>query len=60
MLRKGDRIRVSRCGGIVVTYTFEEWDGVWIRSKSGIDDLHPLNILKVNGIPVCFDNYNPA
>ena len=54
VLRKGDRIRVSRCGGIVATYTFDGWDGIWIRSKSGIDDLHPASISKVNGKPMCF------
>lgn len=54
VLKKGDRIRVSRCGGIVATYTFECWDGNWIVSKSGIDDLSACSISKVNGTPTKF------
>ncbi len=53
-LKKGDKIRVSRCGGIVATYTFEGWDGNWIVSKSGIDDLSASSIEKLNGAPIDF------
>lgn len=53
-LKKGDRIRVSRCGGIVATYTFDHWDGNWIVSKSGIDDLAATSIEKLNGVPINF------
>lgn len=49
VLKRGDRIRVSRCGGIVATYTFDHWDGYWIVSKSGIDDLAAGSISKING-----------
>lgn len=53
-LKPGDRIRVSRCGGIVATYTFAGWEGYWAVSKSGIADLSPASILKVNGVPTTF------
>lgn len=55
ILKEGDRIRVSRCGGIVATYTFSHWDGNWIVSKSGIDDLSASSISRVNGQPVKFE-----
>lgn len=54
VLKRGDRIRVSRCGGITATYTFECWDGNWIVSKSGIDDLAASSISKLNGQPITF------
>lgn len=54
ILKPGDRIRVSRCGGIRATYTFDHWDGNWIVSKSGIDDLHALSVDRLNGEPCCF------
>jgi len=54
ILRRGDRIRCTRCGGIKRTYTFECWDGYWIMSKSGIDDLAATNIDMLNGKPVDF------
>ena len=54
VLKPGDRIRVSRCGGIESTYTFECWCGNWIVSKSGIDDLSASSISKVNGINTTF------
>lgn len=53
-LKPGDRIRATRCGGIVATYTFDHWCGQWACSKSGIDDIHVCHILKVNGEGVDF------
>lgn len=54
VLKPGDRIRCSRCGGIVATYTFDCWDGYWIVSRSGIDDISPTHISKLNGQPISF------
>jgi len=54
VLKPGDRIRCSRCGGIVATYTFDGWDGNWIVSKSGINDISPTHISKLNGQPISF------
>ena len=31
VLKKGDRIKVSRFGGLKPTYTFEGWDGNWMQ-----------------------------
>lgn len=54
VLKEGDRIRVTRCGGIKRTYTFSHFDGSWIVSKSGIDDLAASCIDVLNGKPVDF------
>ncbi len=54
VLRMGDRIVVTRCPGTKRTVTFEHWDGDWIVSRSGIDDISASNISKVNGEPVNF------
>lgn len=64
-LMKGDRIRVTRCGGSAPTFTFDgfadwftpEMAGKplrWMRSKSGLDDLSPFCVLAVNGVPTSF------
>lgn len=54
ILKAGDRIRASRCGGIRATYTFVCWDGDWIVTKSGINDIAAIHIDKVNGNQVNF------
>lgn len=54
VLKQGDRISCTRCGGIHTGYTFNGWDGYWIVSASGIDDLSPSCITKLNGKPVSF------
>lgn len=54
LLKPGDRIRVSRCGGLLRTYTFSHWDGFWAVSVSGISDLSPTSIDRLNGAPVSF------
>lgn len=53
MLKPGDRLRVTRCGGRTVTVTFQGWDGHWIRTAT-YDDVAPASIVKVNGRPVDF------
>lgn len=54
VLKKGDRIRVTKCPGTKRTITFDHWDGCWIVSKSGIDDYAPSTIDRLNGQPVDF------
>lgn len=65
VLKPGDRIRVTRCGGASPTYTFDGWASWltpeyagrpprWMQSKSGIDDLSPFCVLAVNGVPTSF------
>lgn len=54
ILKPGDKIRVDRCGCFSATYTFDHWDGNWIVSKSGIDDLFAGSITRLNGTPVNF------
>lgn len=54
VLRSGDRIRAGRCGGIHRTYTFECWEGMWIVTKSGINDIAATHIDRVNGVDVDF------
>lgn len=49
ILKKGDKIRVTKCPGTKRTITFDHWDGWWIVSKSGIDDYSFLTIDKLNG-----------
>lgn len=56
VLKRGDRVRVSTCGG-AATYTFWEWDEFhpdFFLSKSGIDELHPYNITRLGGRPFTF------
>lgn len=54
VLKRGDRIRAGRCGGIHRTYTFECWEGMRIVTKSGIDDIAATAIDRVNGVDVDF------
>lgn len=54
ILKYGDRIRCTRCGGVRAYYTFAGWCGNRIISKSGIDDLSAVNIDMLNGQPVSF------
>ena len=49
LLKKGDRVRCRKCLGTLRTFTFSHWDGLWMVSKSGIDDYSPLNIDRING-----------
>lgn len=53
-LEKGDRVRVTKCPGTKRTITFSHWDGCWMVSKTGIDDYHPINVDRVNGLDVDF------
>ena len=59
VLKPGDRLYVSVCGGRGVTVTMVGWCDAplsdYIRSKSlDGDELHPSNVRKVNGKPVDF------
>lgn len=56
VLKQGDKVRVGTCEGRS-TYTFWTWDEHhpdFFISKSGIDELHPYNITRVNGAPTSF------
>lgn len=55
-LKPGDRFRASRCGGIRAWYRFSHWDGDELITASGIYDIHPINIDRLNGEPVSFDD----
>ena len=54
VLKPGDKIRCSRCGGIRATYRFSRWDGSSIVSASGISDLTAMGIDRLNGLPISF------
>jgi hypothetical protein len=54
VLKKGDRIRVTKCPGTKRTITFDHWDGNWIVSKSGINDYSAMSIDQVNGKEISF------
>jgi len=53
-LKRGDRLRVTRCPGTKRWVTFDHWDGYWIVTKSGIDDIHAINVDRVNTESVDF------
>lgn len=53
-LKKGDRLRVTGCLGTKRWVTFDHWDGCWIVTKSGIDDIHAINVDRVNTESVDF------
>ena len=56
VLKKGDRVRCTKCPGTKRVFTFSHWDGCWMVSKSGINDYHPINVDMVNGAKVSFLN----
>lgn len=55
-LKPGDKIRAVRslCHSKKESYLFELWDGDWIVSRSGINDISAISIDLVNGQPVDF------
>lgn len=54
VLKKGDRIRLTKCPGTKRTITFDSWDGNWIVSKSGINDYSVMSIDMLNSKPYTF------
>ena len=52
ILKKGDRVGVTKCPGTKRVFTFLEWDGNWMVSKSFIDEYSPINIYSINNIQV--------
>lgn len=58
-LKPGDRIRVTKCPGTRRWVTFAGWDGLWIVSKSGIDDFSARCIDRLNDLPVDFTQPAP-
>ena len=55
VLKKGDRIRVTKCPGTKRTITFDHWYGDEIISKSGRGEYAASNIDRLNGEPVSFN-----
>lgn len=60
ILKPGDRLYVGTCGNRGVTVTMVGWstnfpDFIASKSLDG-DELHPINVRKVNGIAVSFDD----
>lgn len=55
VLKEGDRIRATRCGGGSPTFTFVGWEGRWITSRTR-DDISPMCVIAVNGVPTSFDD----
>lgn len=53
-LKRGDRLRVVRCPGTKRWVTFDHWDEYWIVTKSGIDDIHAVNVDRVNDRDIDF------
>jgi len=60
ILKPGDRLYIATCGNRGVTVTMTGWSASFpdfIASKTLEDDeLHPINVRKVNGVPVSFDD----
>lgn len=48
ILQPGDRLRVTKCPGTKRWITFAGWDGIWIVSKSGINDFSPRCVDRLN------------
>lgn len=53
VLKPGDRVRATRCGGRKITVTMTGWDGHWITSAKHCD-IAPCAIDRVNGQPMTF------
>ncbi|WP_312145217.1 hypothetical protein [Brevundimonas sp.] len=60
VLKPGDKIRATGCGGTVATYRFicfgTKTDGTpsdWICSRTR-DDIHASHIIRLNGVPTSF------
>ncbi len=54
VLKPGDRLSARRCCDQKIHVTMSAWDGDWIVSRSGIDDIHAAHIYRLNGRPVDF------
>lgn len=53
-LKPGDRIQVERCSSVKRNYIFAGWEGRWIVSRCGYNDISARHILRVNGEPIRF------
>lgn len=53
VLKRGDVIQYTLCGGARGRATFVEWDGSWACSISR-SDIHALSIFRLNGELVSF------
>lgn len=52
ILKPGDRVGAVKCPGTKRVFTFSHFAGLWIVSKSGIDDYSANTIYSINGKPV--------
>lgn len=49
ILRRGDKITVTKCPGTKRSIVFDHWSGLEIISKSGQREYFAINISKING-----------
>lgn len=50
LVKQGDKITRTKCGGGVGTFIFDHWQGQSMCNKSStIDDCHPVSVVKING-----------
>lgn len=52
LIKSGDRISYTRCGGRQATFTFTHWQDSELCGKT--TGCHAINIYAVNGQPVSF------
>lgn len=55
VLKPGDRLRVTKCGGGQATVTFQRWEGDSIVTPAR-NDVHASHIVKLNGKPISFQD----
>ncbi len=53
VLKPGDWLQYTMCGGVQGRAKFTHWDGIWACSRTK-SDIHALNIFKVNGQTISF------
>lgn len=53
VIKAGDKISAHGCAGTKRHFKFTHWDGSWLCGKN-INDVHPINVYKINGKPVNF------
>ncbi|MBS7545669.1 hypothetical protein [Ancylobacter oerskovii] len=59
IVKPGDVLQFTRCGGVRSRATFIGWEGQWMCSTS-LSDIHALHVFKLNGDWVSFaDEGNP-
>lgn len=59
VIKPGDRISRTMCGGRKGTFVFTHWENDWMCGKS-VTDCHAQNVYRVNGKLVSFLEDNNA